>query len=271
MLAQVMECCQRGMLIWSPKEAQPMGYYRRETVPMTPMLALSKVIWVHGDYTDVENDFGTGDKIVLHNIFSPVIMQDVQHHWSEQLYCAYVTPSPQHNQPTNIWLAITAENAKQMVEEAAMVTMQVMKGLQGQDSKHWRKVVEIVWAQLGMVQMVVDHLPPAFKLLLHLIAIKWTPFNQMMTDHAWYQLCQQPKSHPYYKVMEELTWPLLRARQQAQPVDKGKGKELGTDGDQGIQVPDPTARTTGVVMQRPGNEDDQSREKAWGHSQSRHG
>ncbi|KAI6035669.1 hypothetical protein F5J12DRAFT_779044 [Pisolithus orientalis] len=31
------------------------------------------------------------------------------------------------------------------------------------------------------------------------------------------------------------------------------------------------ARTTGVVMQKPGSEEDQNREKAWGHSQSRHG
>ncbi|KAI6157455.1 hypothetical protein BKA82DRAFT_26284 [Pisolithus tinctorius] len=111
---------------------------------------------------------------------------------------------------------------------------------------------------------------------------KWPPFEQMMTaqeadvkDHTWYQLSQQPKSHPYYKVMEELTQPSPRARQQAQPVDKGKGKELCMDGDQGIQVPDgptdPVTWNTGVEMQRPGNEDHQGMEKAWGHSQSQDG
>ncbi|KAI6148018.1 hypothetical protein BKA82DRAFT_4015089 [Pisolithus tinctorius] len=147
-------------------------------------------------------------------------------------------------------------------------------------------------AQMGMVHVVIDHLPLAFKILLHLIAInmlminlqmsfamqKQPPFKQMMTaqeadvkDHAWYQLCRQLKSHPYYKVMEELTWPSSRARQQAQPVDKGKGKELGMDGDQGTWVPDPVARNTGVEMQRPGNEDNQGTEKAWGCSQSQHG
>ncbi|KAI6002174.1 hypothetical protein F5J12DRAFT_783941 [Pisolithus orientalis] len=145
----------------------------------------------------------------------------------------------------NIQLVITTENAKQMVEEAARVTMQVLRGLWGQDAKHWGKVAQLVWAQL---------------------------------DHAWYHLHHQPKSHPYYKVMEELTRPSSRAKHQAQPVDEGKGKELGMDEAQRIWLPgskdaptDTTARTTGVAMQKLGNEEDQNREKAWGHSQSRHG
>ncbi|KAI5993751.1 hypothetical protein F5J12DRAFT_963383 [Pisolithus orientalis] len=99
----------------------------------------------------------------------------------------------------NTQLVITTENAKQMVEEAARVTMQ------------------------GMVHMVVEHLPPAFEIPLHLIAIDM----------------HMPKSHPYYKVIEELTRPLSRAKHQAQPVDKGKGKELGTDEAQGIWLPAP--------------------------------
>ncbi|KAI6143045.1 hypothetical protein BKA82DRAFT_28835 [Pisolithus tinctorius] len=158
----------------------------------------------------------------------------------------------------NIWPVITTENAKQMVKEAATVTMQALKGLWGQDARHCRKVAELVWAQLGMVCMVVDHLPLAFEVPWHLNAIdmlmidlvmifsmqKWLPFNQMMMawgadvkDHAWYHLHHQPKSHPNYKVMEELTWPSLRAKHQAQPMDKGKGKELGRDEAQGIQLP----------------------------------
>ncbi|KIO00981.1 hypothetical protein M404DRAFT_28978 [Pisolithus tinctorius Marx 270] len=60
----------------------------------------------------------------------------------------------------NIQPVITAENAKQMVEEAARVTMQELKGLRGRDGMHWRKVAQLVWAQLGMVHMVVQHLPP---------------------------------------------------------------------------------------------------------------
>ncbi|KAI6002610.1 hypothetical protein F5J12DRAFT_783783 [Pisolithus orientalis] len=106
----------------------------------------------------------------------------------------------------------------------------------------------------------------------------WPPFNQMMTaqeakvkDHAWYCLCHQPKSHPYYKVMEELTRPLSRAKHQAQLVDKGKGKELGTDEAQRIWLLDTMARTTGVATQKLGNEEDQNREKAQGCSQSRCG
>ncbi|KAI5993811.1 hypothetical protein F5J12DRAFT_785933 [Pisolithus orientalis] len=78
--------------------------------------------------------------------------------------------------------------------------------------------------------------------------------------------------------MEELTGPSLRAKHQAQLVDKGKGKELGTDETQRIwllgskDAPTETmAMTTGVVMQKLGNEEDQNREKAWGHSQSRCG
>ncbi|KAI6000134.1 hypothetical protein F5J12DRAFT_784447 [Pisolithus orientalis] len=128
----------------------------------------------------------------------------------------------------NIQPVITTENAKWMVEEAARVTMQALRGLQGQDTKHWGKVAQLVWAQL-------------------------------------------PKSHPYYKVMEELTRPSSRAKHQAQPVDKGKGKELGTDEAQRIQLLETMARTTGVAMQKPGNEEDQNREKAQGCSQSRHG
>ncbi|KAI6147874.1 hypothetical protein BKA82DRAFT_4339484 [Pisolithus tinctorius] len=123
---------------------------------------------------------------------------------------------------------ITTENAKQMVKEAARVTMQELRGLWGWDSTHWCKVAQLMWAQL-------------------------------------------PKSHPYYKVMEELTGPLSRAEHQAQLVDKGKGKELGTDEAQGIQLPDTMAKTTGVAMQKPGNEEDQNREKARGCSQSRRG
>ncbi|KAI6141475.1 hypothetical protein BKA82DRAFT_19913 [Pisolithus tinctorius] len=186
----------------------------------------------------------------------------------------------------------TAENAKQMVEEAARVTMQELKGLQGWDGTHWRKVAQLVWAQLGMVRMVVQHLPLAFEIPLHLIAIDmhmvdlaiivvtqtWPPFNQMMMareanvkDHPWYRLRHQPKSHPYYKVLEELTGPSSRAKHQAQPVDKGKGKEVGMDEVQGTRLPDIMAKTTGVAMQKPGNEEDQNREKAWGRSQSRCG
>ncbi|KAI6140522.1 hypothetical protein BKA82DRAFT_4363365 [Pisolithus tinctorius] len=71
--------------------------------------------------------------------------------------------------------------------------------------------------------------------------------------------------------MEELTGPSSRAEHQAQLVDKGKGKELGTDEAQGTWLPDITAKTTGVAMQKPGNEEDQNREKARGRSQSRHG
>ncbi|KAI6144305.1 hypothetical protein BKA82DRAFT_4016999 [Pisolithus tinctorius] len=192
----------------------------------------------------------------------------------------------------NIQPVITAENAKQMVEEAARVTMQELKGLRSQDGTHWCKAAQLVWAQLGMVRTVVQHLPPAFEIPPHLIAIDmhmvdpaiivatqtWPPFNQMMTareanvkDHPWYRLRHQPKSHPYYKVMEELTGPSLRAEHQAQPVDKGKGKELGTDEAQGTRLPDITAKTTGVAMQKLGNEEDQNREKAQGHSQSRRG
>ncbi|KAI5988636.1 hypothetical protein F5J12DRAFT_786816 [Pisolithus orientalis] len=133
----------------------------------------------------------------------------------------------------NIQPVITAENAKWMVEEAT----------------------RLMWAQLTQ-----------------------PPVNQMMMvqeadvkDHAWYCLHHQPKSHPYYKVMEELTRPLLRVKHQAQLVDKGKGKELGTDEAQRIWLPETMARTTGVVMQKLGNEEDQNREKAWGHSQSRCG
>ncbi|KAI6144667.1 hypothetical protein BKA82DRAFT_26786 [Pisolithus tinctorius] len=95
----------------------------------------------------------------------------------------------------NIQLVITTENAKQMVKEAARVTMQELKGLQGWDGMLWCKVAQLVWAQLGMVHMVVQHLPPAFKIPPHLIAIDmhmvdlaiiqvmqtWPPFNQMMT------------------------------------------------------------------------------------------
>ncbi|KAI5984486.1 hypothetical protein F5J12DRAFT_787568 [Pisolithus orientalis] len=139
----------------------------------------------------------------------------------------------------NIQPVITAENAKWMVKEAARVTMQALRGLQGQDAKHWGKVAQLVWAQL-------------------------------------------PKSHPYYKVMEELTRPLSSAKHQAQPVDKGKGKswvQMRLKGfsfwttDMGSKdAPTETmARTTGVVMQKLGNEEDQNREKAWGHSQSRCG
>ncbi|KAI5993812.1 hypothetical protein F5J12DRAFT_896929 [Pisolithus orientalis] len=51
----------------------------------------------------------------------------------------------------NIQLVITAENAKWMVEEAARVTMQALRGLQGWDTKHWGKAAQLVWAQLGMV------------------------------------------------------------------------------------------------------------------------
>ncbi|KAI6147697.1 hypothetical protein BKA82DRAFT_4014876 [Pisolithus tinctorius] len=192
----------------------------------------------------------------------------------------------------NIQPVITAENAKQMVEEAARVTMQELKGLRGRDGTHWRKAAQLVWAQLGMVRTVVQHLPPAFEIPPHLIAIDmhmvdpaiivvmqtWPPFNQMMTareadvkDHPWYRLRHQPKSHPYYKVMEELTGPSSRAEHQAQLVDKGKGKELGTDEAQGTRLPDIAAKTTGVAMQKPGNEEDQNREKARGRSQSRCG
>ncbi|KAI5996893.1 hypothetical protein F5J12DRAFT_896022 [Pisolithus orientalis] len=56
----------------------------------------------------------------------------------------------------NIQPVITAENAKQMVEEAARVAMQALRGLWGQDAKHWGKVAQLVWAQLGMVHMVVE-------------------------------------------------------------------------------------------------------------------
>ncbi|KAI5998346.1 hypothetical protein F5J12DRAFT_784930 [Pisolithus orientalis] len=190
----------------------------------------------------------------------------------------------------NIQPVITAENAKQMVEEAARVTMQALRGLQGQDAKHWGKAAQLVLAQLGMVHTVVEHLPPAFKIPLHLIAINmhmvdpatifatqmWPPFNQMMmAQEADCEGSCMPKSHPYYRVMEELTGPSLRAEHQAQLVDKGKGKELGTDEAQGIQLldapTDTTARTTGVVMQKPGHEEDQNREKAQGCSQSRCG
>ncbi|KAI6028904.1 hypothetical protein F5J12DRAFT_780415 [Pisolithus orientalis] len=166
----------------------------------------------------------------------------------------------------NIQPVITAENAKQMVKEAASVTMQALRGLWGWDAKHWGKVAQLVWAQLGMVHTVVEHLPPAFEIPLHLIAIDmhmvdlatifamqmWPPFNQMMMareanvkDHAWYCLCHQPKSHPYCKVMEELTRPSLRAKHQAQLVDKGKGKELGMDEAQRTQLP---------VCEMPGQE-----------------
>ncbi|KIO08668.1 hypothetical protein M404DRAFT_22530 [Pisolithus tinctorius Marx 270] len=169
----------------------------------------------------------------------------------------------------NIQLVITAENTKQMVEEAARVTMQELKGLCGRDGMHWRKVAQLVWAQLGMVCTVVQHLPLAFEIPLHLIAIDMHMAD--VKDHPWYRLHHQPKSHPYYKVMEELTGPSLRAEHQAQPVDKGKGKELGTDEAQGTQLPDIMAKTTGVAMQKPGNEEDQNWEKAWGHSQSRRG
>ncbi|KIN97113.1 hypothetical protein M404DRAFT_32577 [Pisolithus tinctorius Marx 270] len=192
----------------------------------------------------------------------------------------------------NIQPAITTENAKQMVKEAARVTMQELKGLWGWDGTHWCKVAQLVWAQLGMVHTVVQHLPPAFEIPPHLIAIDmhmvdpaiivatqmWPPFNQMMMareadvkDHPWYRLRHQPKSHPYYKVMEELTGPSSRAKHQAQLVDKGKGKELGMDEAHGTWLPDITAKTTGVVMQKLGNEEDQNQEKAQGHSQSRHG
>ncbi|KAI6010798.1 hypothetical protein F5J12DRAFT_891297 [Pisolithus orientalis] len=95
----------------------------------------------------------------------------------------------------NIQPVITTENAKQMVKEAARVTVQALRGLQGWDAKHWGKVAQLVWAQLGMVHMVVEHLPPAFEIPPHLIAIDmhmvdpatifatqmWPPFNQMMT------------------------------------------------------------------------------------------
>ncbi|KAI5989802.1 hypothetical protein F5J12DRAFT_786605 [Pisolithus orientalis] len=155
----------------------------------------------------------------------------------------------------NIQPVITTENAKQMVEEAARVTMQALRGLWGWDTKHWGKVAQLVWAQLMMTAQEAN-----------------------VKDHVWYCLHHQPKSHPYYKVMEELTGPLLRAKHQAQLVDKGKGKELGMDEAQRTWLPgskdaptDTTARTTGVVMQKPGNEEDQNREKAWGCSQSRHG
>ncbi|KAI6010724.1 hypothetical protein F5J12DRAFT_781726 [Pisolithus orientalis] len=114
---------------------------------------------------------------------------------------------------------------------------------------------QLVGAQLGMVHTVVEHLPLAFKIPPHLIAI-----NMHM-----------PKSHPYYKVMEELTRPSSRAKHQAQLVDKGKGKELGMDEAQRIWLLDTMARTTGVVMQKLGNEEDQNREKAQGCSQSRCG
>ncbi|KAI6145950.1 hypothetical protein BKA82DRAFT_32470 [Pisolithus tinctorius] len=188
----------------------------------------------------------------------------------------------------NIQPVITAENAKQMVEEAARLTMQALRGLRGQDGTHWCKVAQLVWAQLGIVHTVVEHLPPAFKIPPHLIAInmhmvdpaiifamqKWPPFNQMMMareanvkDHPWYRLHHQLKSHPYYKVMEQLTGPSSRAEHQAQPVDKGKGRELGSE-----HAPtDTTATTTGIVIQKLGNEEDQNKEKAWGRSQSRHG
>ncbi|KIN95196.1 hypothetical protein M404DRAFT_34389 [Pisolithus tinctorius Marx 270] len=153
----------------------------------------------------------------------------------------------------------------------------------------------VILAQSGSACVgpaVVQHLPLAFEIPPHLIAIDmhmvdpaiivatqmWPPFNQRMMageadvkDHSWYRLCHQPKSHPYYKVMEELTGPSSRAEHQAQPVDKGKGKELGTDEAQGTRLPDIMAKTTGIVMQKPGNEEDQNQEKAWGCSQSRHG
>ncbi|KAI6139442.1 hypothetical protein BKA82DRAFT_4020200 [Pisolithus tinctorius] len=151
------------------------------------------------------------------------------------------------------------------VKEAARLTMQALRGLWGQDGTHWHKVAQLVWAQLGMVCMVVEHLPLAFKIPPHLIAI------DMHMDHPWYRLHHQPKSHPYYKVMEQLTGPSSRAEHQAQPVDKGKGKELGMDEAQGIGLPDTTAKTTGIAIQKLGNEEDQNREKAWGHSQSRCG
>ncbi|KAI6144726.1 hypothetical protein BKA82DRAFT_32084 [Pisolithus tinctorius] len=114
----------------------------------------------------------------------------------------------------NIQPVITTENAKQMVKEAAMVIMQALRGLWGQDTRHQGKVDQLVWAQLGMVCMVVDHLPLAFKMPPHLIAIDmhmidpvmifamqtWLSFNQMMMaqeadvkDHAWYHLHHQPK------------------------------------------------------------------------------
>ncbi|KAI6141236.1 hypothetical protein BKA82DRAFT_35471 [Pisolithus tinctorius] len=172
----------------------------------------------------------------------------------------------------NIQPVITTENAKQMVEEAARLTMQALRGLRGQDGTHWRKVAQLVWAQLGMVHTVVEHLPPAFKIPPHLIAIDMHMVDLAIIfadvkDHPWYRLRHQPKSHPYYKVMEKLTRPSLRAEHQAQPVDKGKGKELGSE-----HAPtDTTAKTTGIVIQKPGNEEDQNKEKAWGHSQSRCG
>ncbi|KAI6155586.1 hypothetical protein BKA82DRAFT_17560 [Pisolithus tinctorius] len=176
----------------------------------------------------------------------------------------------------NIQPVITAENAKQMVKEAARVTMQELKGLRGQDSMHWCKAAQLVWAQLGMVCTVVQHLPPAFEIPPHLIAIDMHMAD--VKDHPWYWRHHQPKFHPYYKVMEELTGPSSRAEYQAQPVDKGKGKELGTDEAQGTWLPgsehaptDITAKTTGVAMQKPGNEEDQNQEKAQGHSQSRCG
>ncbi|KAI6000964.1 hypothetical protein F5J12DRAFT_784213 [Pisolithus orientalis] len=114
----------------------------------------------------------------------------------------------------NIQPVITTENAKWMVKEAARVTMQALRGLWGQDTKHWGKA-----AQLGMVHMAVEHLPPAFEIPLHLIAINM------------------------HMVMEELTRPSSRAKHQAQPVDKGKGKELGTDATDPPITPAPTTTT----------------------------
>ncbi|KAI6020042.1 hypothetical protein F5J12DRAFT_781066 [Pisolithus orientalis] len=117
------------------------------------------------------------------------------HHWTSEFTTLLKHPPPAHQSFTNnIQLVITTENAKQMVKEAARVTMQALRGLWGWDTKHWGKAAQLVWAQLGMVQMVVEHLPLAFKIPPHLIAIDmhmvdpatifamqmWPPFNQMM-------------------------------------------------------------------------------------------
>ncbi|KAI5983606.1 hypothetical protein F5J12DRAFT_787808 [Pisolithus orientalis] len=143
----------------------------------------------------------------------------------------------------NIQPVITAENAKWMVEEAARVTMQALRGLQGWDAKHWGKVAQLVWAQLDVATFQPDD--DSMTGQCHAGAY-WAFIEGPSTRHSWW-IRGRGKSWVWMRLKGFSFW---------DPEDAPT---------------DTTARTTGVVNQKLGNEEDQNREKAWGHSQSRHG
>ncbi|KAI6140345.1 hypothetical protein BKA82DRAFT_4019596 [Pisolithus tinctorius] len=173
-----------------------------------------------------ENDFGTSDKTrtwpappagTLFTTPEPshdhitgvsiciVLIQRIHHTAQAPTTCTprvkqhYVYRQHQHlhlaQSTDNIQPVITTENAKADGRGGCQGYNAGTKRASRPDGTHWRKAAQLVWAQLGMVRTVVQHLPLAFEIPPHLIAIDmhmvdpaiivamqtWPPFNQMMT------------------------------------------------------------------------------------------